>query len=61
MLGKHVPYGNIPFFWTRNYNKGMSYVGFAKDYDEVHIIGDVMDNKFLALYIKDNKVLAAAH
>jgi NADPH-dependent 2,4-dienoyl-CoA reductase/sulfur reductase-like enzyme len=23
MLGKMVPYGNIPFFWTNHYGKGM--------------------------------------
>jgi NADPH-dependent 2,4-dienoyl-CoA reductase/sulfur reductase-like enzyme len=23
MLGKHVPYGRIPFFWTRHYNKSI--------------------------------------
>lgn len=23
MLGKMAPYGNIPFFWTRNYNKSL--------------------------------------
>jgi NADPH-dependent 2,4-dienoyl-CoA reductase/sulfur reductase-like enzyme len=23
MLGKLIPYGNIPFFWTRQYNKSL--------------------------------------
>jgi apoptosis-inducing factor 3 len=60
MLGKMVPFGNIPFFWTRNYNKAVQYIGFAADYDEVHIEGDVMANKFLAFYIKNGKILAIA-
>lgn len=54
MLGKMVPYSNIPFFWTRNYNKGLQYAGYTKGYDKIHIDGDVMEGKFLALYIKNN-------
>lgn len=60
MLGKMVPYGNIPFFWTNHYQKGMQYVGYAREYDEVHIDGEPRSNKFLAYYIKDNKILAAS-
>jgi apoptosis-inducing factor 3 len=60
MLGKMVPFGNIPFFWTRNYNKTLQYIGYAHEFDEVHIQGDIMANKFLAFYIKDGKILAIA-
>ena len=62
MLGKMVPYGRIPFFWTRHYNKSLQYVGFAdpKTVDEVYVQGSLSENKFVAYYIKDNKVLAAA-
>lgn len=60
MLGKMTPFGNIPFYWTRHYNKSVQYVGYAAQYDEVHIQGDLLDNKFVAFYIKDGKVLAVA-
>lgn len=60
MLGKMVPYGNIPIFWTNHYMKGMMYVGNAMKYDEVHVDGEPRDNKFVAYYIKDDKVLAAS-
>ena len=30
MLGKMVPYGNIPFFWTNHYMKGLQYIGKAQ-------------------------------
>ena len=53
MLGKVVPYGDIPFFWTRNYNKGLAYVGHGADFKEVHIDGDVPARKFVAYYIND--------
>lgn len=60
MLGKMTPFGNIPFYWTRHYNKTVQYIGHAHEFDEVHIEGDVAANKFLAFYIKDGKVLAVA-
>lgn len=61
MLGKMTPYGNVPFFWTNHYGKGMSYVGNATTWDEIHIDGVPRANKFIAYFIKDNKVLAACH
>jgi NADPH-dependent 2,4-dienoyl-CoA reductase/sulfur reductase-like enzyme len=60
MLGKLVPFGNVPFYWTRHYNKSIQYAGYATDYDEVHIQGSVAEGKFVALFIKDNKVQAVA-
>jgi apoptosis-inducing factor 3 len=60
MLGKMTPFGNVPFYWTRHYNKAVQYIGHAHEFDEVHIQGDVLANKFVAFYIKDGKVLAVA-
>lgn len=62
MLGKMSPYGSIPFFWTRHYNKSLQYVGNgAVGYSEVHITGDVMANKFVAYFINDkDKIVAVA-
>jgi hypothetical protein len=60
MLGKLMPYGNTPFFWTRHYNKSLQFVGHNSSYDEVFIQGNPLENKFLAYYIKDNKVIAVA-
>jgi len=59
MLGKMTPYGNVPFFWTNHYGKGMQYVGNAQSWDEIYVDGVPRDNKFMAYFIKDNKVLAA--
>jgi apoptosis-inducing factor 3 len=59
MLGKMTPYGNVPFFWTNHYGKGMQYVGNAMSWDEIHVDGVPRSNKFIAYFIKDNKVLAA--
>ena len=59
MMGKLVPYGTIPFFWTRNYDKSLQYAGNGVDATSVHIVGDVKANKFVAYYINDeDKVVA---
>ena len=53
MMGKLVPYGQVPFFWTRNYNKSIQYCGSGSDATSTHITGDVMANKFVAYFIND--------
>ena len=60
MLGKLVPFGNIPFYWTRHYNKSIQYAGYATEYDEIFYQGDLAEGKFVAFYVKDNKVKAVA-
>ena len=60
MLGKFVPYGHIPFFWTRHYNKSIHFVGNG-EYKEVYIQGEVLKNNFVAYYINDaDKIVAVA-
>lgn len=54
MLGKMVPYGQIPFFWTRHYNKALQFVGNNTGYTQVLIVGDLSKNSFIAYYINDS-------
>ena len=61
MLGKLIPYGQIPFFWTRNYNKSLQYIGRGDGYKEIHITGDLKGTKFVAYYIDgDDNVIACS-
>ena len=61
MMGKLIPYGQIPFFWTRNYNKSVQYCGNGADATSMHIEGDVGASKFVAYYINDkDQVVAVA-
>ncbi|MBO0936216.1 FAD-dependent oxidoreductase [Fibrella sp. HMF5335] len=50
----------VPFFWTNQYDKRLSYVGHAEDWDDLFIDGSVADQTFLAFYSKAGKVLAVA-
>jgi NADPH-dependent 2,4-dienoyl-CoA reductase/sulfur reductase-like enzyme len=60
MLGKFIPYGNTPFFWTRHYNKSMQYVGHCMGPDEIIVKGDVAAQKFIAYYVKEGKIQAVS-
>lgn len=60
MLGKMQPYGNIPFFWTRHYDKSIQVIGCATEFDDVFITGDLAGHKFLAYYFSKGRVVQVA-
>ena len=60
MAGKVVSYDSVPFFWTRQFDAGLLYVGHTQDWDAIIYQGEVTDQDFVALYVKQNRVLAAA-
>jgi NADPH-dependent 2,4-dienoyl-CoA reductase/sulfur reductase-like enzyme/nitrite reductase/ring-hydroxylating ferredoxin subunit len=60
MAGKEVEFDGVPFFWTRQFDAGLLYVGHAASWDEIIFQGDVSAQDFLAFYVKDDHVLAVA-
>lgn len=60
MLGRDVPFDGVPFFWTRQFDAGLNYVGHAASWDEIVYHGDVAAQDFLAFYVKGERVLAVA-
>jgi NADPH-dependent 2,4-dienoyl-CoA reductase/sulfur reductase-like enzyme len=60
MLGRDVVFDAVPFFWTRQFDIGLLYVGHATSWDEIIYRGDVASQDFLAFFMKDNRVLAVA-
>jgi apoptosis-inducing factor 3 len=60
MAGKAVEYDGVPFFWTRQFDAGLLYVGHAEGWDEIIYEGDVRGQDFLAFYVSDNRVSAVA-
>ena len=60
MAGKEVSYDVVPFFWTRQFDVGLKYVGHAKQWDEILYQGEVSARDFIAFYVKENRVLAVA-
>ncbi len=60
MMGGNVAFDAVPFFWTRQFDTGLLYVGHATAWDEIIYRGDVASRDFLAFFVKDNRVLAVA-
>ncbi|MEJ2718052.1 MAG: oxidoreductase C-terminal domain-containing protein [Deltaproteobacteria bacterium] len=60
MAGKRVAYESVPFFWTTQAGLYFRYVGHAEQWDEIIIRGDVSAQDFVAFYVKNGRVRAAA-
>jgi 3-phenylpropionate/trans-cinnamate dioxygenase ferredoxin reductase subunit len=60
LLGDEAPYDYVHSFWSDQYEHVIEYVGFAKTWDRLVFRGRAEDRKFLAFYVKDGVVLAAA-
>ena len=58
MVGRNMPFDAVPFFWTRQFDIGLLYVGHAASWDEIIYRGDVASHDFLAFFVKDNRVTA---
>ncbi|XP_075343601.1 apoptosis-inducing factor 3 [Odontesthes bonariensis] len=59
MLGKPAELRAVPFYWTVLLGKTIRYAGYGEGYTEIIMKGNVQDYKFLALYIKNDEVIAA--
>ncbi|MFP4106346.1 MAG: FAD-dependent oxidoreductase [Phycisphaerae bacterium] len=60
MLDRQIPYHEAPFFWTMHHKTRLEYVGHCRKWDSVEIEGDLDDRTFIAYYLKDRHVYAAA-
>jgi 3-phenylpropionate/trans-cinnamate dioxygenase ferredoxin reductase component len=58
MLGAGVPYERLPYFFSDQYDLGMEYTGWARDWDEVVVRGDLAKREFIAFWLRDGRVLA---
>ena len=60
MLGRDLAFDGVPFFWTRQFDAALLYVGHAASWDEIIYRGEISSRDFLAFYVKDDRVLAVA-
>ena len=60
MAGRNEMFEGVPFFWTRQFDAGLLYVGHATSWDQIVYRGDVSSQDFLGFYIKDGHVRAVA-
>ncbi|HTL90573.1 MAG TPA: FAD-dependent oxidoreductase [Leptolyngbya sp.] len=60
MAGQPTKFRGVPVFWSMQFQFPLRYVGHATEWDEVIVDGDLKQREFIAFYVKDNQVLAAA-
>ena len=61
MAGKEEPYQAVPFFWSNQQGKRINYIGHTTHIDDIIYEGDPeKDDSFLALYIQNGQIKAAA-
>uniref|UniRef100_A0A672SVC4 Apoptosis inducing factor mitochondria associated 4 n=1 Tax=Sinocyclocheilus grahami TaxID=75366 RepID=A0A672SVC4_SINGR len=60
MLNQQVAINTVPYFWTMLLGKSIRYTGYGEGYTDIVFKGSTEERKFLAFYIKDEEVAAAA-
>lgn len=60
MLCREVELNTVPYYWTVLFGRTIRYAGYGEGYTEMVLKGKFENMKFLALYLKDGEVVAAA-
>jgi NADPH-dependent 2,4-dienoyl-CoA reductase/sulfur reductase-like enzyme/nitrite reductase/ring-hydroxylating ferredoxin subunit len=60
MLGRQERYAAVPFFWTRQYDVSIDYVGHAAAWDRIEQSGDADARDVALRFHKDGRTLAVA-
>jgi NADPH-dependent 2,4-dienoyl-CoA reductase/sulfur reductase-like enzyme/nitrite reductase/ring-hydroxylating ferredoxin subunit len=60
MTGQQEEFKGVPFFWTEQFDTYLYHVGYADTWDEIVWHGKVQDRTFVAFYVKNGQVQAAA-
>ncbi|XP_063061098.1 apoptosis inducing factor mitochondria associated 4 isoform X2 [Engraulis encrasicolus] len=60
MVSKPVEIKSVPFFWTVLLGKSIRYTGYGNGYTDIVFKGKLEERKFLAFYMKEDVMVAAA-
>lgn len=60
LLGQRERFDAVPFFWTKQHDFGLRYVGHASHWDQAQIDGSLDDADCTITYCQDGKTLAVA-
>jgi 3-phenylpropionate/trans-cinnamate dioxygenase ferredoxin reductase subunit len=58
MVGKHTPYGEVPWFWSDQYDLKLQIAGLAKHGDRIVVRGVPASRKFAAFHLRGGRVAA---
>jgi NADPH-dependent 2,4-dienoyl-CoA reductase/sulfur reductase-like enzyme/nitrite reductase/ring-hydroxylating ferredoxin subunit len=60
ILGRRLPFTDPPFFWTKQWDFGLRYVGYASRWDEVRLEGDLRARDATVRYLLGDRTAAVA-
>jgi 3-phenylpropionate/trans-cinnamate dioxygenase ferredoxin reductase subunit len=58
LCGEQLPYAQVPWFWSDQYDVKLQIVGINTGYDELVVRGSPADRSFAAFYLKNRQLLA---
>ncbi|MET0164611.1 MAG: FAD-dependent oxidoreductase [Vicinamibacterales bacterium] len=59
MLGRYVPYDEVHWFWSDQYDANLQYAGFHSKWEQLVVRGRLGSDSFLACYVNDGRIDAA--
>jgi glyoxylate carboligase len=58
-MGDVQPFSPVPYFWSDQYGKKIQCLGRTAQFDEVRVVAGSVDGNFLALYRREDQLVAA--
>ncbi|QJU58166.1 FAD-dependent oxidoreductase [Sphingomonas sp. AP4-R1] len=58
IVGQHVPYDTVPWFWSNQYDLRLQTVGLSFGSDQEVVRGDPLQRSFSIIYLKQGRVIA---
>ena len=59
MLGRRIPYDEIHWFWSDQYDANLQYVGFHTEWEQLVVRGRLDSGSYLACYVNEGRIDAA--
>lgn len=56
MLGQHVAYDEVPWFWSEQYDTTLQYAGFHSAWERLVVRGTLEAGNYLACYVNEGRV-----
>jgi apoptosis-inducing factor 3 len=60
LLGQHVPFDAVPFFWSQHYDVTIRYVGHAEAWDRIDVDGSLAQHDATVSFVRSGRRVAAA-
>jgi len=58
ICGEDIPYNEVPWFWSDQYDVKLQTVGLCQDHDQLVLRGDPQARKFAVFYLQAGKLIA---